>query len=179
MRIGRDTIMGIAAEDQIANLMPIIPVEPPESFFEVLSLESPASSKEIELLGEFYNIFGALNMCRNTLYLVKRSLDQSQVFERQLAEGYQCRVQDELQALSVQRQQWSDKAIALVEGNAAGSELIRFYELCLSRFEQFDHIEEIDMEQFSPLNILVDLELHNAFSQYMDAVSCNPSLSQQ
>ena len=167
MRIARDTILG--QENRTVSSMPILPVEPPEGFFEVLPLQRPASSTELELLGEFHKIYGDLNTCRNTLYFVTREIDKSQPFELELANKYGRRLQDQRNALFHQQQSWSEKALQLAGGNPAASHWMKFYELCLNRFQQFDSLEEIDIEHFEPFNILADIELQTAFNEYMDA----------
>jgi hypothetical protein len=169
MRISRDSILQIVEERSPTTTgLPILPVQPPEGFFDVLPIERLAPSKEMELLGEFYSICGSLNSIRNTLYFLKSRLDQTQPFERMLMGKYQHQIQEELNTLSEKKQRWLDEASKVTQENSAVSNWVNFYEICSNRFQNFDNLQDIDAGEFEPFNVLVDIELLNAFHQYMD-----------
>lgn len=172
MRIARDKMSDIlnVQESQTVSDWPMLSVEPPEGFFEVLPVVKQASFGELELLGEFYSVYGSLNMCRNTVYFLKSRLDYNQSFEKKLAEKYQNRLQHELGELSIKRQDWVGKARKVAEDNPAASQWIRFYNICLSRLQGYDDLLEIEPESFQPINVFADIEVQSAFHKYMDAV---------
>lgn len=97
VRIARDTMF--KEESRIFSDLPLLAVDPPEGFFEILPVARQTPSKEFKLLAEFYDLCGSLNKCRNTLYFVNSRLNQTQPFERELAEKYQRRLQDEVSAI--------------------------------------------------------------------------------
>lgn len=180
LRISRDSILQmIEGGDHAVAALPLIPVHPPEGFFDVLPIEMAAPSKEMQLLGDFYAICGSLNSIRNTLYFLKDRLDQTKPFERELMEKYQHHILEELNTLSEKKQRWLAEALEVAQENSAASQWINFYEICSNRFQNFDELPELDAEGFEPLNILVDLELLNAFHQYMDVVEFSSRQSPQ
>ena len=81
---------------------------------------------------------------------------------------YQNQIQGELNTLSEKKQRWLDEASKTAQENSAVLNWLNFYKICSNRFQNFDNLQDIDADDFEPLNILLYIEVLNAFHQYMD-----------